>query len=266
MGVVRCPKCSAVKAWKLKSGRRRCSACRRTFTPSLVPGMRFRDRRLFRAIIEEFLLGHSSNQIVQRLGVNKVTLLRFLTNLRIAMSRDVPDAFNGVIEVDETYIGGRRVNMRRSQRLRFPTRDGRGTHKQPVFGILCRGGKVWAECLPSVGQEDLQPLIEKRVRKGSTICSDTWWGYTGIAAKGYVHRLVDHSKGQYAAKGGAHINGLEGFWGYLKRRLAAKGGVRKDRLPLYLAEYVWRYNHRKIPLKDQVASAEGLFSTRTGVT
>jgi hypothetical protein len=44
---------------------------------------------------------------------------------------------------------------------------------------------------------------------------------------------------------GNHINGLEGFWGYLKRKLASKGGIRREKLPLYLGEYVWRYNHRK---------------------
>ena len=74
----------------------------------------------------------------------------------------------------------------------------------------------------------------------------------GIAAKGYVHRLVEHQKGKYTDKHGSHINGLEGFWGYLKRKLASKGGIRKERLPLYLAEYVWRYNHRHLSIEQQV--------------
>ena len=73
----------------------------------------------------------------------------------------------------------------------------------------------------------------------------------GLAAKGYVHRLVKHHKGEYSDGKGNHINGLEGFWGYLKRRLAAKGGIRKERLPLYLAEYVWRYNHRNDSIQIQ---------------
>ena len=73
----------------------------------------------------------------------------------------------------------------------------------------------------------------------------------GVAAKGYVHRLVRHHKGEYSDGKGNHINGLEGFWGYLKRRLTAKGGIRKERLPLYLAEYVWRYNHRNDSIQIQ---------------
>ncbi len=71
------------------------------------------------------------------------------------------------------------------------------------------------------------------------------------AHHGYVHRLVEHSEGEYSAGDGNHINGLEGFWGYLKRRLAAKGGIRRERLPLYLAEYVWRYNHRNENIEMQ---------------
>jgi len=64
---------------------------------------------------------------------------------------------------------------------------------------------------------------------------------------------VDHSH-VFSDRRGSHVNGLEGFWGYLKRCLAAtaKGGVRRERLPLYLVEYVWRYNHRRLSGPEQV--------------
>ncbi|WP_414651355.1 transposase [Escherichia coli] len=62
---------------------------------------------------------------------------------------------------------------------------GRGTSKQTVLGIFCRDGKVWAEIIDGVEAKDLQPIIEEKVKKGTVICSDTWRGYTGIAAKGY---------------------------------------------------------------------------------
>ena len=57
--------------------------------------------------------------------------------------------------------------------------------------------------------------------------------------------MVNHGEREYSDGKGNHINGLEGFWGYLKRKLAAKGGIRRDKLFLYLGENVWRYNHRK---------------------
>jgi transposase-like protein len=123
-----------------------------------------------------------------------------------------------------------------------------------VFGILCRDGQVWAQVVPDVEAQTLLPLIGRRVRRGSVVCSDTWKSYTVVAAKGYVHRLVEHGQGEFSDRRGTHINGLEGFWGYLKRRLAAKGGIRRERLPLYLADYVWRFNHRRLSAAQQVAA------------
>lgn len=95
------------------------------------------------------------------------------------------------------------------------------------------------------------PIIKKKVRKGTRVCSDTWRAYTGLATKGYVHRTVEHSKKEYV-KGKNHINSLEGFFGYLKRKLAAKGGVKRKYLSLFLGEYVWRYNHREMNTKEKV--------------
>jgi transposase-like protein len=172
--------------------------------------------------------------------------------MRTAMTHDMPDVFEGTVEVDETYLGGQWKNKRLSvKRTGKKAKRGRGTTKQAIFGILCRSGKIWAELIESVEAKNLQPRILKQVKQGSVICSDTWRGYTGIAAKGYVHRLVNHGKNEYADTSGNHINGLEGFWGYLKRKLTAKGGIRKERLNLYLGEYVWRYNHRNLTFKER---------------
>ncbi len=98
-----------------------------------------------------------------------------------------------------------------------------------VFGILCREGRVYTEIVSGIEAKDLKPLILKQVKKGSTICSDGWRAYTGLAAKGYVHRIVDHGQKEYSQKNRCHINSPEGFRGYLKRKLAAKGGIRQNR-------------------------------------
>lgn len=211
----------------------------------------------------EFDLGHSTNVILERCAISKYKLLKLLTALRTEMTKDVPKVFEGIVEVDETYLGGqwknKRLEIKRKSAL---SKRGRGTTKQPVFGILCRNGLVWAELIDAVEAKDLQPIIEQKVKHGSVVCSDTWRGYTGIAARGYVHRMVEHGKNEYSDKKGSHINGLEGFWGYLKRKLVARGGIRKERLPLFLGEYVWRYNHRKIPHKQRTKS---FFKLLTGV-
>ena len=252
-----CPRCSFKKIYEIRRGKLRCASCKYEWTPDRLP--LYLSRREWMKILKWFLHGVSAKAISEETGINRQRILRALILVREAMIKDVPKVFSGTVEVDETYIGGQWKNKRKKQR-KIEVKRGRGTLKTPVFGILCRGGKVWAQVVPNVEARTLMPLIDKRVEPGSIICSDTWKSYTGIAARGYVHRLVEHGMGEYADNHGNHINGLEGFWGYLKRRLSAKGGIRKERLPLYLAEYVWRYNHRKNSIDQNVKNILKLLS------
>jgi len=233
----------------MSTGRRRCAQCKYDFVPHSLP-LRF-TRQEWRKIIHLFLMEQSSNSIVEQTGFDKKRVLRALLKIRMVLAKDIPDIFSGTVEVDETYFGGAWKNKRKIVRD-TGTKRGRGTSKQPVFGILCRNGQVWAEIVENVDEATLLPLITKKVEAGSTICSDTWKAYTGIAARGYVHRLVNHGEGNYGDGKGNHINGMEGFWGYLKRKLSSKGGVTRARLPLYIAEYVWRYNHRTHPERIKI--------------
>lgn len=247
---LRCPRCQHEKSWSVRRGKRRCGACCYEWVAkALLLRMTAAE---WRRLLRWFVLGQSAAVIAQEARLERKRVLRALLLVRQAMARDVPPVFSGVVEVDETYLGGAWRNKRLGERAQG-TKRGRGTTKQAVFGILCRGGQVWAEVVPNVGAKTLLPLLRQRVAAGSVVCSDTFTSYTGIAAGGYVHRLVDHSQA-FSDRQGSHINGLEGFWGYLKRRLAAKGGIRRERLPLYLAEYVWRYNHRHLSGAEQVKS------------
>ncbi len=244
-----CQKCGGKKFWKIRRNRLKCLNCR--VETSRKFGSLNLSRNIWRKVIHWFVLEHSVEDIQEQTNVSKYLILKVLLILRKIMIGDIPPVFSGIVEADETYLGGQMKNRRLSVRRKLgKNRRGFGTIKQPVFGILCRSGKVWAELIDNTEAIDLQPIIQKKVKPGSTIYSDTWRGYTGIAAKGYVHRLVEHRK-EYVSQQGNHINGLEGFWGYLKRKLQAKGGIRKSRLHLYLAEYVWRYNHRNLNVKEQ---------------
>jgi transposase len=202
-------------------------------------------------LLRWFLLGQSSARVADEARIDRKKVLRALTLVREVMARDIAPAFEGTVEIDETYLGGSWRNKRKDVRVKGSKR-GRGTSKQPVFGILCRNGQVWAEIVPNVEADTLLPLLKQQVVTGTIVCSDTFKSYTGVAAKGYVHRLVKHEKQEYSDGKGNHINGLEGFWGYLKRMLASKGGIRQERLPLYLAEYVWRYNHRGLKIGGKI--------------
>lgn len=245
---IKCPRCGCRKLYSVRREKRRCSTCLYEWKPKKLPLTL--TRKEWSQILHWFLRGLPAVAIAQETGVHRQRILRALTYVRIAFQQDIPEVFSGTVEVDETYIGGQWKNKRLKERSKGAKR-GRGTTKTPVFGILCRGGKVWAQVVPDVEAKTLMPLISRRVEAGSVVCSDTWKSYTGVAAKGYVHRLVKHHEGEYSDGKGNHINGLEGFWGYLKRRLAAKGGIRQERLPLYLAEYVWRYNHRNDSIDTQ---------------
>ena len=232
----------------IRRGKRRCAACHYEWLPKTLP--LHLTLLEWRRLLRWFFLGQSAAVIAREAHLERKRVLRALLLVRQAMGQDLPPVFSGVVEIDETYLGGAWKNGRRAERGQG-TRRGRGTSKQAVFGILCRVGQVWAEIVPNVEARTLLPLLRQRVNIGSTVCSDTFSSYTGVAARGYVHRLVDHSQ-VFSDCHGSHINGLEGFWGYLKRRLASKGGIRRERLSLYLAEYVWRYNHRSLPVKEQI--------------
>ena len=249
-----CPRCHSRFLSPIRREKRRCKRCRYEFTPWLIKGVRLKDQKI-KKIIEWFLLERSGLWIAQRLSLGKNQVYKVLRALRQVMAQDVPKVLEGIIEVDETYLGGQKKNKNKKQlkkeiNIYGQSKKGRGTSKQPVFGILCRSGKVYAEIVAGIEAKDLIPIITQRVKTGSRICSDTWRAYTGLAAKGYLHRIVKHRNKEYV-KGKNHINGLEGFWGYLKRKLAAKGGVQRQYLPLFLGEYVWRYNFRNLTLEEQ---------------
>ena len=148
------------------------------------------------------------------------------------MVRDVPHVFSGVVEVDET-LGGSWRNRRLAKRV-----QGRSGAVEPLSKLSLGSCVEVAWC----------------GRKGTNVEADAAAAprATGASALTGVSGGPSGVSQAFSDRQGSHVNGLEGFWGYLKRRLAAKGGVRRERLPLYLAEYVWRYNHRRLLGPEQV--------------
>jgi len=150
------------------------------------------------------------------------------------------DLSNG-IEVDESYFGPRRVRGKRG-------RGARG--KTIVLGLLKRNGKVYCEIIKSAEREALMPIIRRVVRSGSDIYSDGWRSYDALAVYGYNHKKVKHDENEFAREDGTHINGVESYWSWTKRRLSKFNGISKGLFAQYLLESEWRFNHRDSIRKD----------------
>src|SRR3990170_7808486 len=211
----KCGNCGSRKYWKLGGGEFRCRVCRKDTKPKFISGFNL-SKKDWIEIIDLFLLEVNSPTIKEKTKRSLGTINRMLRRLRQVMVKDVPGIFSGTVEVDETYLGGQKKNKRKSQLRKEKEIFGReskrgfGTTKQAVFGILARSGMVFAKLVDNTEAKDLIPIIKRKVKTGSQICSDTWRAYTGLATRGYVHRTVEHQKKEYA-QGKNHINGLEGF-------------------------------------------------------
>jgi len=151
----------------------------------------------------------------------------------------------GEIELDESYFGARR-----KRGFKGKLKRGRGTLKQPVFGIFKRQnifGKsvVYTEIIPDAKKKTLLPIIQGKVDIKSVINTDGWRGYDGLVSVGYdKHYRVNHGENEFALKGddGAviSVNGIESFWSFTKRRLSKFNGSRVN-FDLHLKESEWRW-------------------------
>ena len=193
-----------------------------------------------RELIRLFALNLDATQIAVVTGLNRDAVNRFLKALRkqIALYCETQFLLSGEIEVDESYFGSRRVKGKR----------GRGAFgKSIVFGLFKRHGKVYTEIVPDCSKETLQGIIRGKVALESVIYSDGWRGYrgyNGLVDVGYGKYLrVDHGKDQFVV-GSAHINGIEGFWGFAKSRLTRFRGMTPSTFYLHLKECEFRFNHR----------------------
>lgn len=241
---VRCV-CGASRLWRSErpNGCRlyTCRVCRRKWSD--LKGTIFERTRTplskwFFALYEiAYGPGISARHLQVRLSVSYKTAWRMLRQIRRALQENQDGLLlEGVVEADETYVGGRRKGPR-----------GRGARgKTPVVGLAQRAGPLVARTLPDVSRQSLHASIRSHVRPGARLVTDEWPGYNRLRSCGYRHHRVRHE--ETYVKGQKHTNTVEGFWSLLKRRIRAiHTKVSQKYLDYYLAEASFRYNLRLQP-------------------
>ena len=184
-------------------------------------------------LIEHFVAGTTARTAATLVGVHRNTAAFYFHRLRELIYQASEDAtpFSGEIEVDESYFGGKRKGTR-----------GRGAAgKVPVFGLLKRGGKVYAKMISDVQGKTLKAILEKKIVPDSIVYSDTFPAYNVLDVSGFKHYRINHAK--LFADRHNHINGIENFWNQAKRHMRRFNGIPKEHFHLFLTECQWRFNN-----------------------
>ena len=178
--------------------------------------------------------GVSAMELQRQLGVTYKTAWRMAKQIR-QLFEENKDALSGIVELDETYVGGKGGNNKR----------GRGAeNKTPVFGMVERKGAIKARVTVDTKRKTVMPIIRKNVAIGTDIMTDEYLPYRSLNKEGYNHQTVTHGVKEYV-RGNVHTNTLEGFWSQMKRSInGTYHAVSPKYLQTYVDEFSYRYNAR----------------------
>ncbi len=260
-----CPRCGCTSVYKMvdaKSGERskrylwRCKDCKRQFTVRI--GTVFEESRIplkhwcygfWRASTSK--KGASALEIKRHTGLTYKSALFMMHRIRYAMTDDAPpDKLKGIIEIDETYVGGKPKP--------YTGKSGKGTLKTPVVALVQREGNVRARVMPTVNSKNLREAIDESVDcKRSVLMTDESPLYSQPGKKFlFGHETVNHRRKEYARDGFAHCNTAESFFALIKRGMyGVYHNVSKKHLHRYVNEFAFRWNGRKLEDGERTIAA-----------
>ena len=246
---VHCPRCGNSKVYALKSGRHwQCEQCADDgYRFSHIAGTIFENTN--KPLRDWFKVAHlmltskkgmSARQIWRFMGFGGYSTAWYMCHrLRVALVEKNMDKLGGIVEIDETYIGGKDKNRHKGKKSGF---RGVGT-KTPIIGAVQRKGNVVTRVLSHVTREAAEAFINETVsHKVSLLATDESGVYRHL--EGYPHAAAHHRSKRYVI-GAVHTNTIEGFWSIFKRGIVGSfHKVSAKYMPLYVAEFQFRYNNR----------------------
>ena len=253
-----CPFCASTNVTRLKDGKRfQCNekVCRKQFSVTVgtvADNTKLPLTKWFLAmyILSNHSKGISSLQLASWLGVTQKSAWLLNQKIRQMLTEKAPALLDGIVEVDETYVGGKVSNFHVSKRKKV----GRNDNKTMVFGAVQREGKVVTQIVPDTKAVSLINAVNTSVKKGSIMVSDENVSYKNIN-KNFIHLSVNHSKDEYV-RGNAHTNTIEGFWSLLKRQInGIHHSVSPKHLQRYCNEASFSYNNKRVPQDERFANA-----------
>ncbi|MFH0833821.1 MAG: IS1595 family transposase [Patescibacteria group bacterium] len=235
-----CPHCAKYGKFHRVSGRKMysCAWCGHQIAPLADTIFHKSSTPLTLWFYALFLVSQSKNgvsakELERQLGVTYKTAWRMAKQIRKLMSQEGNDTLKGVVEADETYIGGR---MKRSQ-------GGKNDNKTPVFGMVERKGQIRAQAVGNAKASTLLPIMRKSVRLGTCVVTDEWKAYNKVKRE-FRHFVIKHKGGEYV-RGDIYTNTIEGFWSQLKRSInGTYHAISPKYLQTYVNEFAYRYNLR----------------------
>ena len=254
---VACPTCGLLEpSWLASVNRWQCRAkhAKRQFTVKVGTIMEDSPIALDKWLTATWMLvnaknGISSYEVSRAIGVGQESAWFMLQRIRLAMEDGTFNKMTGIVEADETYIGGKARNMHKAKREALNL-DGM-VGKVAVMGFVERSdekgkSRVRAGVIPNVKRSTLDPKVRENVEPGATFYTDGAGGYRFLGDR-YDHSVVNHDAGEYVREGGVHTNGIENFWALLKRGLhGTYVSVEPYHLFRYIDEQVFRFNARDL--------------------
>lgn len=251
-GHVNCPHCNHEKVYRTNRGFKCASPkCYKKFTVTV--GTIFENTKIslrlwFAAIYlcTAHKKGVSSCQIARDLGIHQSSAWFVLHRVREMLRKKAPQMLTGIVEVDESFVGGKAINWHKAKRKLMEKRGLGYKHKTPVVGFLQRGGKVVTVVVEDgrISGTFLKPIVRKNVEEGSILMSDQFGAYYGLN-KYFQHEVLNKAQGEYL-RGDFHTNNLEGFWSHLKRAIIGVfHQVSVKHLSRYCDEVSYRFNSRE---------------------